>query len=108
MHRLTGILLSAGGVVLVAGLLCLAAGESAFAGYRQLLGGWPAWVVIAGVVFSLWFHFCNGIRHLGWDIGWGFDLGKVYATGWLTVIASLGLTGVTLWCLWSRVYGGAA
>ncbi|MBM3590422.1 MAG: succinate dehydrogenase, cytochrome b556 subunit [Alphaproteobacteria bacterium] len=48
------------------------------------------------VIFSLYYHFCNGIRHLFWDIGKGFDLKKARITGYLVLLTSLILTITTI------------
>lgn len=49
-----------------------------------------------GVTFSLYYHFCNGIRHLFWDIGLGFDIKVARRNGYLVVLSSLLLTALTL------------
>ena len=51
-----------------------------------------------GWTFSLFFHLCNGIRHLFWDAGYGFDLQTIYASGWSVVAISIGLT-LTAWII---------
>jgi succinate dehydrogenase / fumarate reductase cytochrome b subunit len=48
--------------------------------------------LLVGWAYALFFHLCNGIRHLLWDSGYGFDLPTTYATGWTVVAASAGLT----------------
>jgi succinate dehydrogenase / fumarate reductase cytochrome b subunit len=53
--------------------------------------------MILGWAFCFYFHFANGIRHLFWDIGWGFELHNAYRSGWMVVGFSLGLTVFTLW-----------
>jgi len=45
--------------------------------------------------FALYYHLCNGIRHLVWDAGKGFELGTAYASGWLVVIAAAVLTAIS-------------
>ena len=52
-----------------------------------LLFGWSV---------AFFYHLCNGIRHLVWDAGYGFELGTIYASGWTVVAASTALT-VTAW-----------
>jgi len=49
-----------------------------------------------GVIFALYYHFCNGIRHLFWDIGWGFEKQAAKLTGYLTIILSLIFTAITI------------
>lgn len=61
-----------------------------YATAQSLLGGFIGRVILFGVVFSLWYHMANGIRHLAWDAGWGFELEQVRASGIaVVVIASL-------------------
>lgn len=45
--------------------------------------------------FALYFHFCNGIRHLLWDIGFGFDIPTAYKTGYAVILFSILFTGIT-------------
>ena len=52
-------------------------------------------VLMLGWTFALFFHLCNGIRHLAWDAGYGFELRTIYASGWSVVAASALLTGAT-------------
>lgn len=94
LHRISGVLLSLGSLVLVAWLLALAAGPGAF----EALNGWLAHpVAVAAMVVWTWllvYHLLNGIRHLCWDAGWFLELGPTYVTGWLVVIASFVLTAL--------------
>jgi len=49
-----------------------------------------------GIAFSLFYHMLNGIRHLFWDIGYGFELKTAKRNGYLVVILALLLTALTL------------
>jgi succinate dehydrogenase / fumarate reductase cytochrome b subunit len=91
-HRATGIALAAGTLLLVWWLLAAAAGPEAFASAQAFLGSWFGLVVLFGFTYALMYHLCNGIRHLFWDAGYGFDLETVHTTGWLTVAGSVVLT----------------
>ncbi len=51
--------------------------------------------VLVGLSYSLFFHFCTGIRHLFWDLGYGFKVTTVTLTGWLAIVVSLVLTMIT-------------
>jgi succinate dehydrogenase cytochrome b subunit len=102
-HRITGLALSIGTVLLVWWLLAAAAGGDAFGVAQRFWGSWVGLVLLVGWTFSLFFHLCNGIRHLAWDAGWGFALAETYMTGWAVVAASAALTliawiaGLVLW-----------
>jgi succinate dehydrogenase / fumarate reductase cytochrome b subunit len=95
-HRATGLALSVGMVVLVGWLLATAIGPEAYADMRGFLGSWIGIVLLVGWTFSLFFHLCNGVRHLVWDTGHGLDLPTTYATGWAVVAVSAGLTVVAI------------
>lgn len=103
LHRITGILLAVAAAAVVCGLLCLAAGPDTWATFTGYAGGWLGKLVALGFLYSLCFHFLNGIRHLGWDVGWGFELKKTYATGWLVFLLSVVLTALVAWLVYSRM-----
>lgn len=91
-HRATGVALALGLVLLVYWLLSLAAGPEAYASARELLGSWIGKIVLFGFSFALFYHLCNGVRHLFWDAGLGFELKAAYASGWAVVAVSTALT----------------
>ena len=70
-------------------------GPEAFASAQALIGSWFGRLVMLGVVFSLWYHLANGIRHLAWDAGWGFEMPQLKASGLAVVAVSVVLTVVT-------------
>lgn len=92
LHRLTGIALAAGTALLVWWLVSIALGPKIFGMTKALIASWPGRVVLFGWVFALFFHLANGIRHLAWDAGWGFDLKTAETTGWIVVGAAFALT----------------
>lgn len=106
LHRITGLLLSAAAIGLAWGLLALAAGRDSFHDYTAALGSLPGRVLLALVVFALLYHWANGIRHLVWDAGYGFDLKTTYRSGWLVVGVSV-LGTAALLALWFGGVGGA-
>jgi len=86
LHRITGLLLSAGAVVLGVWLIALASGPESFAAVAGVVGA--AWFkpLLVGWTFCFFFHLANGVRHLFWDAGYGFDPKRIRASGW-TVVA---------------------
>ena len=96
-HRITGVLLSAGAVLLSIWLVAVAAGAGAYATVSGHIGAWYGQVVVFGFVFSLYYHLCNGIRHLFWDMGLGLELTTVYRSGYVVVVVTLVLTIATFW-----------
>ena len=95
LHRATGVFLAAGALVLTYWLSAASYGAESFATAQRILGSPIGLLLLAGWTFAFWYHLCNGLRHLAWDIGWGFELKQVYATGWTVVCASVALTAVT-------------
>ncbi len=95
MHRITGVILTMVGVPLLAWwLIALGQGAEAYAYLQNCMGGLLGRLALLGVNFSLSFHLFNGIRHLVWDTGRGFELKAVYASGWLVLAASVLLTAL--------------
>lgn len=94
LHRVTGLLLSLGSLVVVAWLLAVAAGPEAYAGVTGWLSHPVAVVLMIVWTWALVYHLLNGIRHLFWDAGWGLELGPAYVTGWTVIIASFLLTAL--------------
>ncbi len=91
-HRGTDIALVAGTLVLVYWLIAAASGAEAYASAQSLLGSWLGRTLLLAFSFSLFFHLCNGIRHLFWDVGLGFELKTTYASGMAVVIVSVAMT----------------
>lgn len=94
-HRLTGIILSFGSSLLVVALVAVSTGPHAFATVHQLATSPLGLILLFIWTFALFFHLCNGIRHLLWDAGYGFDLWMIYASGWAVVATSTVLTLAT-------------
>jgi succinate dehydrogenase / fumarate reductase cytochrome b subunit len=92
LHRITGVALSTGLVILTVWLLALSRGAAAYEPVAALLGSIIGRLLLAAFSFAFFFHFCNGIRHLFWDVGKGFDMRQVNASAWSVVVASLALT----------------
>ena len=95
MHRITGVILSAGAVLLSCWLVSIAAGEEIYALITLHLAAWYGQVLIVGFVFALYYHLCNGVRHLLWDLGLGLEITTTYRSGYAVLIATVLLTVVT-------------
>lgn len=95
-HRATGLALSLGTLLLVWWLVALARGPEAFASVQSFVGSWLGRLLLLGWTFSLFFHLANGIRHLCWDAGYGFEIKTAEISGWVVVGAAAVLT-VIVW-----------
>ena len=104
-HRATGLALAVGTLLLVWWLVALASGPQAFATAQGFVGSWLGRLLLLGWTFSLFFHLANGIRHLFWDGGYGYELKTTYASGWTVVIASVVLT-LLAWGVGLSAMGG--
>ena len=94
LHRATGVALSAGLLVLVCWLIALAGGEAVYERVRDAYAAvWfaPAYIVWT---FCFFYHLANGIRHLSWDLGYGFEPEQIRLSGWLVVVFSLAATAL--------------
>ncbi len=92
IHRLTGVALAFGALALGGWLLALAAGHNAYIAYTQLYDNLFGQLALLGWSFCFFYHLCNGIRHLAWDAGYGFDKRVAERSGLAVVAASLLLT----------------
>ncbi len=94
-HRITGIINSAGAVLLVFVLAMAAGGPDAFGTASAIMTSWFGTLVFLGFTATLYFHLCNGIRHLFWDAGYGLDLDMANKSARLTLVAAGVLTAIT-------------
>ena len=96
LHRGTGLFLVLGTLMIAFWVITLALGHDVFTSYQIWLGSLLGKIFLAGWSFCLFYHWANGIRHLLWDAGLGYEIGQVYMTGWIVVLVSVVLTGL-LW-----------
>ncbi|HEY9549801.1 MAG TPA: succinate dehydrogenase, cytochrome b556 subunit [Kiloniellaceae bacterium] len=92
LHRATGIALAVGTLLLTWWLVAAAAGPEAFATAQGFIGSIIGRLLLFGWTFTLFYHLCNGIRHLAWDAGYGYEIETTTLTGWIVVAASVALT----------------
>jgi succinate dehydrogenase / fumarate reductase cytochrome b subunit len=106
LHRTTGVALAVGTLLLVYWLIAAAAGPNAFATAQGFMGSILGRILLFGWTVALFYHLCNGIRHLFWDAGLGFELNSAYASGWAVVIATV-LLSLAAWIAGYAAIGGA-
>ncbi|HEY3644749.1 MAG TPA: succinate dehydrogenase, cytochrome b556 subunit [Gammaproteobacteria bacterium] len=105
LHRATGVALAVGSILLVWWLVAAGIGPDAFETVHRAMSSVIGQILLIGWTFSLYYHLCNGIRHLCWDAGWGFEIKSMYVTGYTVWLLALALTGISLWVAYT---GGAA
>lgn len=94
MHRATGVFASLGVIFFVWWLYSLSEGPTAYTLFQKCVSSPLGQLFLLAWVFAISYHFYNGIRHLLWDIGKGFEIKSLHLSGWLVVIASFLTTGL--------------
>lgn len=103
LHRVTGVFLALGVLALIYWLVAAASGAEMF----DQAQGLAASIVGRGLLFlwtgAFFYHLLNGLRHLAWDAGWGFELATTYRSGWTALVGAVLLTLIA-WALgyWAR------
>ena len=100
LHRFTGIALSVGSILLAWWLVAVATGGEVFAATYAFIAS-PIGVLLLFLwSVAFFYHLCNGIRHLAWDTGWGFELQTAHVTGYAVLAATAVLTVVAWLSVW--------
>jgi len=102
-HRMMGAALSFGALFLVYWLSAAAYGPEQFARAQDFFGSWFGQLILFGLTFSFFYHLANGIRHLFWDAGYGFELSTLRMSGIVVVLFSLASTAL----IWFLAYSQA-
>lgn len=97
LHRATGVAMSLGFVVLVAWLFDAASGPEAYAVFQSVMGSLIGRLLLIGWSFAFFYHLCNGVRHLVWDSGHGFEKSQVNRSSWLVLFSAVLSTAVFWW-----------
>ena len=92
LHRLTGLALGLGALVIALWVVAAGLGPEAFGSIDRFLGSGFGRMLLFAWSLCLFYHLCNGIRHLVWDAGFGFEISTVYASGKVVVAAAVALT----------------
>lgn len=96
LHRITGIALTGGAVLVVLWLFAAASSAEAFALVDGLMTSWIGNLVLLGCTVILWYHAVNGIRHLAWDAGLGFEKDMIDRSGKIVLAVTATLTLLTI------------
>jgi succinate dehydrogenase / fumarate reductase cytochrome b subunit len=92
LHRVTGVLLSCGFVLLAVWLVAMANGAPSYQDLADVLQSAPGRILLAALSFAFFYHLANGVRHLVWDLGYGFEKSQANASGWAVIVSTLLLT----------------
>jgi succinate dehydrogenase / fumarate reductase cytochrome b subunit len=92
LHRATGVALSVGLVLLAAWLVSAAAGADQYTEFSTLMSTLVGRLLLIGWSFAFFYHFANGIRHLVWDTGRGFEKHQANASAWFVIVVAVAAT----------------
>lgn len=106
MHRMSGVVLGAGSLLLTWWLVAAAEGPEDFAQVQGVIGSWYGRLILLGFTVAFFYHLFNGIRHLFWDLGYGLELRAVYRSGWTVLVATAVMTLLS-WLVGYAMRGGA-
>ena len=108
LHRATGCALSVGLLLLIYWLAAAASGAEGYAQAQGVFAHPLIRVVLIAFSYSFFYHLLNGVRHLVWDSGHGYEKKTARASGWIVFLGSIALTAFFWILICSRVSGGAA
>jgi succinate dehydrogenase / fumarate reductase cytochrome b subunit len=96
VHRVTGTGLALGLILVTWWLLALASGPEAFATIQAVMGSWFGILILVLWTLALYFHLGNGVRHLIWDAGYGYDINVARNSG-IAVLVFAGVMTILTW-----------
>jgi len=99
LHRVTGVAMSLGLVVLAAWLMQAAAGPEAYLGFTTLMATLVGKLLLVGWSFAFFFHAANGVRHLAWDTGRGLDKQSAERSAWLVLAFAVAMNTIYWWAI---------
>jgi succinate dehydrogenase / fumarate reductase cytochrome b subunit len=95
LHRATGLALVYGLIMVVWMLIAAATSMDAYNYFLNFCNSLIGQLMLFGWSFALYYHMCNGIRHLFWDMGFLFKIENAYKAGYVVLLFAFGLTAIT-------------
>ena len=92
LHRATGLALAVGLIVFAAWLLHAASGPEQYQYFREMMSHPIGVALLIGWTLAFFLHLGNGIRHLVWDVGYGFEKSQANASAWFVLVLAVLLT----------------
>ena len=102
LHRATGVALSLGALYLVTWVVFASASPGTYAKFQAFNASIVGRIVLGGWLFCLYYHLCNGIRHLFWDAGYGFQIKDAERASWIVIVVAAIATAVS-WAVGLRL-----
>ena len=98
LHRITGIILALGSILIALWLSSIAYYPDLSDRIFGLLSGVAGRIFLFAWTLTLFYHLCNGIRHLFWDSVRGFEIRQVYRSGWAAITGTFVLS-ILVWTI---------
>ena len=98
IHRITGILNLLGLIFICVWISSVGIGEDLFGFFSVFLRSFIGKFILIGFTWSMGYHLLSGIRHLFWDLGYGYEIKTANLSGIIVIIGSLFLT-IVLWMI---------
>jgi len=108
LHRITGCALSVGLLLLVYWLVALDGGVESYVQAQSVFAHPLIRAALIAFSFAFFYHLLNGVRHLVWDLGHGFEKKTARMSGWIAFLGAVGLTAYFWFLVLGRVSAGAA
>lgn len=107
VHRVSGVALSVGSLLLVGWLVAAAMGPEYYDYASWLMSFWFTRLLLFGWNLALFYHLFNGIRHMLWDIGWGLEKERLNPVGFVVLTMTFASTAAAWYLAWGKLGGGA-
>ena len=91
-HRISGVINLLSLILIFYWLLVLSFGESNYESFLLIVNSFFGKFILVGFTWSMIFHLLSGIRHLAWDLGYGYEIKTANISGIIVIIFSLALT----------------
>tara|TARA_B110000263_G_C15202266_1_gene461167 strand:- start:251 stop:637 length:387 start_codon:yes stop_codon:yes gene_type:complete len=91
-HRISGILNFLGLILIFFWIFILSFEESNYEFFLLIINNFIGQFILIGFTWSMTFHLLSGIRHLAWDMGYGFEIKTANRSGIIVILSSLVLT----------------
>jgi succinate dehydrogenase cytochrome b subunit len=98
LHRVTGVMMSVALLLLAGWLASVSQAGASYGVVLRLLSAWPGQLFLMALSFAFFLHLANGVRHLVWDFGHGFEIKQANASAWFVLLFAVAMTFV-FWCL---------
>ena len=102
-HRISGVINLLALILIFFWLIFLSLGENNYQSFLLIINSFIGKFILIGFTWSMSFHLLSGIRHLVWDLGYGFEIKTANISGIIVIISALVLLGLGNWA-WKKYF----